>query len=75
MRRLVADANDELKNSLNELIKFRRSQFHQDSQIEQVPLVVYGNIPPHPSNTTDVFQTKYYKVLPLVTVKPKAESK
>jgi len=35
--------------------KFRRSQFHQDSQIEQVPLVVYGNIPPHPSETTDIY--------------------
>ncbi|WP_414753566.1 glycerol-3-phosphate acyltransferase [Anabaena sp. CCY 9910] len=55
LRDLLADTNDELRVSLNELIKFRRSQFHQDSQIEQVPLVVYGNIPPHPSETTDVY--------------------
>ncbi|MBD2343455.1 glycerol-3-phosphate acyltransferase [Anabaena subtropica] len=55
VQRLVTDADDELKTSLTELIKFRRSQFQQDSQIEQVPLVVYGNIPPHPADTIEIY--------------------
>ncbi|MBD2531676.1 glycerol-3-phosphate acyltransferase [Nostoc flagelliforme FACHB-838] len=34
--------------SLIELVELRRSQFFQDSEIIQVPLLVYGNTPPHP---------------------------
>ncbi|BDI14476.1 phosphoenolpyruvate synthase [Nostoc cf. commune SO-36] len=34
--------------SLIELVELRRSQFFQYSEIIQVPLLVYGNTPPHP---------------------------
>jgi pyruvate,water dikinase len=44
---LVA-GNPELSNQLQELVQFRRSQFAQDSEITQIPLLVYGNTPPHP---------------------------
>ncbi|MBW4611691.1 MAG: glycerol-3-phosphate acyltransferase [Desmonostoc vinosum HA7617-LM4] len=48
VRRLVAGSDARLIASLSEAIEFRRSQFAQDSQIPQVPLLVYGNTPPHP---------------------------
>jgi pyruvate, water dikinase len=44
VRRLVG--GEDFK--LIELVEFRRSQFLQDSEIIQVPLLVYGNAPPHP---------------------------
>ncbi|MBD2677451.1 MULTISPECIES: glycerol-3-phosphate acyltransferase [Nostoc] len=48
VRRLVAGEDFTLAESLVELVEFRRSQFVQDSEITQVPFVVYGNTPPHP---------------------------
>lgn len=36
------------RNHIRELIENRRSQFLQDSQIPQIPPVVYGYNPPHP---------------------------
>ncbi|MBW4674996.1 MAG: glycerol-3-phosphate acyltransferase [Desmonostoc geniculatum HA4340-LM1] len=48
VRRLVAGGDSSLIEQLVELVEFRRSQFLQDSEITQVPFVVYGNTPPHP---------------------------
>ncbi|MEH2071806.1 MAG: glycerol-3-phosphate acyltransferase [Nostoc sp.] len=48
VRRLVAGGDSSLIEQLAELVEFRRSQFFQDSEIAQVPFVVYGNTPPHP---------------------------
>ncbi|MFM2063325.1 MAG: hypothetical protein RLZZ507_2995 [Cyanobacteriota bacterium] len=48
VRRLAANADPELRNQLSALLQKRRSQFLQDSQITQIPPLVYGNNPPHP---------------------------
>lgn len=48
IRSLVINPDVGLKNHLLELIAHRRSQYLQDSQIQQVPPVVYGYNPPHP---------------------------
>ncbi|MFN6500670.1 MAG: glycerol-3-phosphate acyltransferase [Nostoc sp. DedQUE01] len=48
VRHLVAGEDSSLIEKLVELVEFRRSQFFQDSEITQVPFVVYGNTPPHP---------------------------
>ncbi|QLE58147.1 glycerol-3-phosphate acyltransferase [Nostoc sp. TCL26-01] len=64
LRHLVADASRELSGNLQEKIKFRRSQFQQDSQIEQVPLVVYGNIPPHPADAVGNYSDQILQGIP-----------
>ncbi|MBD2504315.1 glycerol-3-phosphate acyltransferase [Anabaena azotica] len=64
VRRLVADADNQLQANLTQLIKFRRSQFHQDSLIEQVPFVVYGNIPPHPAEAAEVYSDQILQGIP-----------
>jgi pyruvate,water dikinase len=48
IRRLVADADPQLMEQLVKLLASRRSQFEQDSEISQIPGVVYGNNPPYP---------------------------
>ncbi|MEH1774036.1 glycerol-3-phosphate acyltransferase [Nostoc sp.] len=48
VRRLIVGGDSKLIEQLDELVEFRRSQFLQDSEIIQVPLLVYGNTPPHP---------------------------
>jgi pyruvate,water dikinase len=48
IRSLVINPDVGLRNHLLELIAHRRSQYLQDSQIQQVPPVVYGYNPPHP---------------------------
>jgi len=48
VQRLVVGGDSRLIEQLDELVKLRRSQFLQDSEIIQVPLLVYGNTPPHP---------------------------
>ena len=48
VRRLVVGEDSRLIEQLDELVELRRSQFVQDSEIIQVPLLVYGNTPPHP---------------------------
>ncbi|MCF4966219.1 glycerol-3-phosphate acyltransferase [Nostoc sp. CMAA1605] len=64
VRLLVADANPQLLQELNQQIAFRRSQFSQDSQIEQIPLVVYGDIPPHPTTTIGVYSDQILQGIP-----------
>lgn len=48
VRRLAANADPELRDQVVELLQKRRSQFLEDSQITQIPPLVYGNNPPHP---------------------------
>ncbi|BBD64047.1 pyruvate phosphate dikinase PEP/pyruvate-binding protein [Nostoc commune NIES-4072] len=48
VRRLIAGNDSRLIEELDELVESRRSQFVQDSEIIQIPLLVYGNTPPHP---------------------------
>jgi pyruvate,water dikinase len=48
IRRLGINPDVAFKNHIWELIANRRSQFIQDSQIPQIPPVVYGYNPPHP---------------------------
>lgn len=48
IRHLVIHSDVAVRNHLLELIAQRRSQFLQDSQITQIPPVVYGYNPPHP---------------------------
>jgi pyruvate,water dikinase len=51
VRRLAANADSELRNRLAEILENRRSQFLQDSQITEIPPLVYGSNPPHPIST------------------------
>ena len=46
VQQVVASADPELKHQLGQLVKNRRSQLEQDSQLEAVPALVYGNAPP-----------------------------
>ncbi|MBD2663804.1 pyruvate phosphate dikinase PEP/pyruvate-binding protein [Richelia sinica FACHB-800] len=48
IRRLVDNSDSRLQNQIGQLIQNRRSQYLQDSQIQQVPPLVYGFNPPHP---------------------------
>ncbi|QFS43062.1 glycerol-3-phosphate acyltransferase [Nostoc sphaeroides] len=48
VRRLIVGDDSRLIQELDELVESRRSQFAQDSEIIQIPLLVYGNTPPHP---------------------------
>lgn len=50
VRRLATGSDLVLRNKLPELVQLRRSQFLQDSQIREVPQLVYGKTPPHPSD-------------------------
>jgi pyruvate,water dikinase len=55
VRRLIGDEDSSLIEQLNELVEFRRSQFLQDSEIIQVPVLVYGNTPPHPLAPSELY--------------------
>jgi len=48
VRRVVAGSDPALLQQLGQLVERRRSQFAQDSQLEPVPSLVYGNAPPAP---------------------------
>lgn len=55
VRRLIAGDDSRLIEELDELVESRRSQFVQDSEIIQVPLLVYGNTPPHPLAPSELY--------------------
>lgn len=64
VRQLVTNANTESFRKFNQNIAFRRSQFAQDSQIEQIPLVVYGDIPPHPTTAIGSYSDQILQGIP-----------
>ncbi|HYX16962.1 MAG TPA: glycerol-3-phosphate acyltransferase [Nostoc sp.] len=55
VRRLIAGDDSRLIQELDELVESRRSQFVQDSEIIQVPLLVYGDTPPHPLAPSELY--------------------
>ncbi|HLP87708.1 MAG TPA: glycerol-3-phosphate acyltransferase [Nostocaceae cyanobacterium] len=52
IRSLVTGTDLVLRNQLSDLIEKRRSQHREDSQITEIPYLVYGYNPPHPTPTT-----------------------
>ncbi len=60
---LVA-GNPELSNQLQELVRLRRSQFLQDGEINQIPLLVYGNTPPHPLEPSNIYSDQILQGIP-----------
>jgi pyruvate,water dikinase len=52
IRSLVTVTDLVLRNQLPDLIQKRRSEYHQDQQITDVPALVYGYNPPHPTPVT-----------------------
>ncbi len=61
---LVAAADSEFTNQLQNLVQKRRSQFDQDSQINQVPLLVYGHTPPHPLAPSALYSDQVLQGIP-----------
>lgn len=50
VRRLLNNADSKLLAQLPELLQFRRSQLAEDSELNPIPLLVYGNNPARPIN-------------------------
>ncbi|OUL32679.1 pyruvate phosphate dikinase PEP/pyruvate-binding protein [Nostoc sp. T09] len=61
---LVAAADSEFSNQLQNLVQKRRSQFDQDSEINQVPLLVYGHTPPHPLAPSVLYSDQVIQGIP-----------
>ena len=61
---LVAAADSEVSSQLPKLVANRRSQFEQDSQIMQVPLLVYGHTPPHPLAPSALYSDQVLQGIP-----------
>jgi pyruvate, water dikinase len=61
---LVAGHDLEFSNNLQELVQFRRSQFCQDSEISQIPSLVYGNTPPHPLAPSALYSDQILQGIP-----------
>ncbi|OYD92548.1 pyruvate phosphate dikinase PEP/pyruvate-binding protein [Nostoc sp. 'Peltigera membranacea cyanobiont' 210A] len=55
VRRLIVDEDSNFIEQLDKLVEFRRSQFVQDSEIIQIPLLVYGHTPPHPLAPSELY--------------------
>lgn len=55
VRRLIVGDDSRLIEDLDQLVESRRSQFVQDSEIIQVPLLVYGDTPPHPLAPSELY--------------------
>ncbi|MEH2124291.1 glycerol-3-phosphate acyltransferase [Nostoc sp.] len=55
VRRLIVDEDSSFIEQLDKLVQFRRSQFVQDSEIIQIPLLVYGHTPPHPLAPSELY--------------------
>ncbi|MBD2353956.1 glycerol-3-phosphate acyltransferase [Tolypothrix sp. FACHB-123] len=61
---LVAATDVEFSNQLHKLLEKRRSQFAQDSQITQIPLLVYGHTPPHPLTPSALYSDQVLQGIP-----------
>ncbi|MFB2739208.1 glycerol-3-phosphate acyltransferase [Umezakia ovalisporum] len=64
VRRLVVGDDFELRAHLSEIVQLRRSQFDEDSQFNQIPLLVYGNTPPHPLSPSSVYSDQVLQGIP-----------
>lgn len=64
VRRLVADPESEFSQQLNQIVQSRRSQFVQDSQFTQIPVLVYGNTPPHPLAPSIIYSDQILQGIP-----------
>lgn len=64
VRRLVAGDDIELREDLSEIVEFRRWQFQQDSQLNQIPLLVYGHLPPHPLPPSSIYSDQVLHGIP-----------
>jgi pyruvate,water dikinase len=64
IRELIAQEDTPLKERLAEIIEYRRSQFQKDSQIPQVPLLIYGNTPPHPLAPSPLYSDQVLQGIP-----------
>lgn len=51
VRRVIKGVDPAMLHQLGELVERRRSQLEQDSQLESVPSLVYGNAPPLPDSS------------------------
>ncbi|MBD2197632.1 MULTISPECIES: glycerol-3-phosphate acyltransferase [Calothrix] len=61
---LVTATDLELSHQLHKLLEKRRSQFSQDSQITQIPLLVYGHTPPHPLAPSALYSDQVLQGIP-----------
>ncbi|MEH1943341.1 MAG: glycerol-3-phosphate acyltransferase [Nostoc sp.] len=59
VRRLFVGEDSRLIEQVDKLVESRRSQFVQDSEIIQVPLLVYGNTPPHPLAPSELYSDQF----------------
>ncbi|MBE9200781.1 MULTISPECIES: glycerol-3-phosphate acyltransferase [unclassified Nodularia (in: cyanobacteria)] len=64
VRRLVAEDDFQLRKHLSEIVQFRRSLFDQDSQFNQIPLLVYGHTPPHPLPPSPLYSDHILQGIP-----------
>lgn len=64
IQRLVAAEDIELRKHISQIIEFRRSQFQQYSQIQQIPLLVYGHTPPHPLPPSQLYSDQKLQGIP-----------
>jgi len=64
VRRLVAGSDSGLIAQLVKLVQLRRSQFVQDSEFTQIPLLVYGNAPPHPLAPSAIYSDQILQGIP-----------
>ncbi|CDN09828.1 similar to phosphoenolpyruvate synthase [Richelia intracellularis] len=64
IRLLTERADLELVEELKNRIKFRQAQREQDSQIQAVPLLVYGNSPPAPLAPSSFYSGQILQGIP-----------
>ncbi len=64
VRRLVVGDDFQLRKNLSEIVQLRRSQFDQDSQFNQIPLLVYGHTPPHPLPPSPLYSDQTLQGIP-----------
>ncbi|MDP5338819.1 MAG: glycerol-3-phosphate acyltransferase [Nodularia sp. (in: cyanobacteria)] len=64
VRRLVVGDDFQLRKHLSEIVQLRRSQFDQDSQFNQIPLLVYGHTPPHPLLPSPLYSDQTLQGIP-----------
>ena len=67
IRRVVAGSDSTL---LGQLVRRRRSQFEQDSQLDAVPALVYGNTPPLPPTPNSKLRTPNSKLFQGIGASP-----